>query len=120
MVTATVDSQTVTTTVTVTAVGGAIACVQDDSTKNFMLINVSTGEYAFVRCNPSLTLMGVGTVKVVGCTIRLTHVAVDRRVTASIDGCQKKGSAAVQTFSPSAVFTITDRNTTNNTCGCTM
>jgi hypothetical protein len=116
-VTATVDGQTVQTGITVTG-GASVICLQDDSNSNFIVFNKATGDYSFTRCSTGLTLTGKGTVKVTGCTIRLDHVASDRRITATMDTCQKKGSASVQTLSPSAVFTITDRNTANNTCAC--
>jgi pectin methylesterase-like acyl-CoA thioesterase len=105
------------TTVTITG-NASIVCLQDDSNRSFIVLNRATGEYSFTRCNPSLTLTGTGKVRTAGCSVRLEHFASDRRVTAMIDTCQKKGSASVQTFSPAALFTITDRNTANNTCAC--
>ena len=53
-----------------------------------------------------------------GVVITLQHVASGRRVQATIDTALKKGTASIQVFSPARTFTITDRNTANNTCQC--
>jgi hypothetical protein len=116
-ISATVDSQTVFTNVTITG-NANFNCVQDDSNRSSIVLNRVTGDYLITRCNPPLMLTGRGTVRTVGCSVRLEHFASDRRVTATIDTCQKRGTASVQTFSPAALFTITDRNTANNTCAC--
>jgi hypothetical protein len=46
----------------------------------------------------------------------LNITSPDRRVMSRIDQCTHTGSASVQTVSPKVKFTITDRNTTDNTC----
>lgn len=92
-------------------------CLQDDSNGNRIQINTTTGEYWFTTCS-GITLGGTGTVTKRGNTITLQHNAADRRVTAKIDSASKKGTASVQTFSPSRMYTITDKNTTDNTCTC--
>jgi hypothetical protein len=51
-----------------------------------------------------------------GCIFTLEHNAPDRRVMSRIDQCTNTGSASAQTVSPQVKFTITDRNTTDNTC----
>ncbi len=116
-VSATVDSQAVTTNITILG-AGTLFCIQDDSTGDFMTINTSTGAYTFKKCSSGVTLSGVGTVTIKGCLIRLQHNASDRRVLSSNDTCQKKATATIQTFGPSALFTISDRNTANDTCMC--
>lgn len=93
-------------------------CVQDESTRISIQFNSMTGDYIFTDCNSGLTLMGIGMVRVKGCYKTLEHVATDRRVTASFNGCAQKGNAAAQTFPGGSVITILDRNTANSTCPC--
>jgi hypothetical protein len=101
-------------------------CLQDDNNaQTVILINSFTGDYIFScpGCSSAgqtggATPPGKGTVTMKGCTITLEHNTTDRHVTAKIDQCTKTGSASVQTSSPKMKFTITDRNTTDNTCTC--
>ena len=94
-------------------------CVQDDTKRDTMLFNSQTGDYLFVRCGAgNVSLNGRGIARVMGGVITLEHNASDRRVLAKIDNSQKKGTASVQTFGPSATQTIIDRNTADNTCAC--
>ncbi len=100
------------------ASGGVFnACLQDDSNGNLLQINTATGEYQFANCGDFGT-SGAGQLAKKGCTITLQHNAADRRVLVKIDTCQKKATASVQIFSQGMTFSITDRNTTNNTCAC--
>jgi HYR domain len=94
-------------------------CVQDDTTGDTLLFDSQTGDYLFVRCGTSgFRLSGKATVQVKDGIIVLIHNAADRRVLARIVNSQKKGNATVQTFSPVAIYTLTDRNTLDNTCAC--
>jgi beta-propeller repeat-containing protein len=92
-------------------------CIQDDSNGSFLMFNSTSGEYQFTNC-AGVTITGVGTLRRRGDQITLEHNAGDRRVVASIDSAVNKGSAAIQSFSQGRTFTITDRNTANNTCNC--
>jgi uncharacterized delta-60 repeat protein len=92
-------------------------CVQDDSSRNTLQINLTTGEYQFTQCN-GITLNGTGILSKRGCTITLQHNATDRRLLAKIDSCLNKGSATVQRLSPYTFFTLTDKNMANNSCSC--
>jgi hypothetical protein len=80
-------------------------------------MDLSTGAYQFSNCR-GVTIAGRGIVKVKGCMITLQHLAIDRRVQAQIDTCQKKGTGSVQVLSTGLTFSLTDRNTANNTCVC--
>ena len=106
-------------------------CLQDDSTREFVLVwNTFNGEYIFANPFPPkppgqppqtgdttpLSLPGKGTIIMKGCILTLQHNAPDRRVFATLDTCTNTGSASVESSSPKVKFTITDRNTTDNTC----
>ena len=93
-------------------------CLQDDSNGNLLRFNSATGEYLFTRCGTGFMLGGTGTVTVRGSVITLQHNAADRRVLAQIDNATHTGKASVQVFSLGTTFTISDRNTANNTCAC--
>jgi hypothetical protein len=92
-------------------------CIVDDSNHNQLQVDPTTGAYTFTDC-ASFTLTGTGVVTTMGCTVVLQHVAPDRRVLAKIDLCGKRATASAQTYSPSILKTITDRNTANDVCGC--
>lgn len=63
------------------------------------------------------SLSGTGKPAMKGCIITLNHNAPDRRVFARLDVCNKSGDASVQSTSPKTNFTLTDKNTTDNTSG---
>ncbi len=93
-------------------------CVQDDSSASLLQLNSTTGNYQFTN-GSGFTISGTGTLIKRGSIITLQDYASDRRVLARIDTSVSKATASVQIFSPSTTFTITDRNTANNTCVCT-
>jgi len=93
------------------------SCIQDDSSRSVLQFNATTGEYQFSDCQ-GVTISGTAIVSRRGCNITLQHNASDRRVLIRVDDCRKTGTASIQLFSPSRTFTITDRNTANNTCSC--
>ena len=117
-------------------------CLQDP-TREFVLVwNTFNGEYIFAcpGCSPpagpaggssaqatvrAIAIKtaefkrGKGTITMKGCIFTLEHNAPDRRVMSRIDQCTHTGSASVQASppnSPKVKFTITDRNTADNTC----
>lgn len=109
-----------------TATGTVVAhrfdfCLQDDSSpQRVILINTFTGDCFFPQPG-GVNLGGRGTVTKKDCIITLTDSRPDRRVQSTIDPCSQTGSASVQTSppnSPKVKFTITDRNTKDNTCAC--
>jgi hypothetical protein len=92
-------------------------CLQDDSSRDFMLINSSTGDYIYQKCGAGgFTVTGKGIVRIRGGIVTLEHYGPDRKIVARIDNSVKKGTAGVVVAS--GPFTITDRNTANNTCSC--
>ena len=92
-------------------------CLQDDSNGSLLQFNSTTGAYQFTSCG-GFTIGGTGVITRRGGLITLQQNGPDRRVSAKIDGVLNKGTASVQIFSQGTTFTITDRNTLNNTCSC--
>jgi uncharacterized delta-60 repeat protein len=92
-------------------------CIQDDSSGNLLQINTMTGDYQFTNC-AGLTLGSTGTLTKRGSLITLQHNSADRRVLATVDTSAKRATASVQLLSQGQMFSITDRNITNNTCAC--
>lgn len=94
-------------------------CLQDSSSGDVLSLNLATGDYQFTRCGAAgFTISGKGTVRSKGNTLSLEHNSADRRVVAQVDTSVRRGTAAVQLFSLSTTFTITDRNTADNACTC--
>jgi hypothetical protein len=92
-------------------------CLQDDSNAAIVLLfNTVTGDYRFC-CNGTV-FTGKGVVVKQGSTWTLTHNAMDRRVSASLDASQNRGSASLQSPPGTTKCAITDRNLTNNSCSC--
>ncbi|HVF89647.1 MAG TPA: HYR domain-containing protein [Blastocatellia bacterium] len=97
--------------------GGFDVCLQDDSDPSrVLLFSTTTGQYLF--CCGARSFSGTGSVIVKGNNVTLSHVAPDRRVTARVDLSSARGSASIQNEAGKTICTITDRNTTNNTCAC--
>lgn len=67
---------------------------------------------------PPTGLTGTGTMVRKGCIITLTHNAPDRRVFAKLDACTNSANSTVEVPKTDTKFTITDRNTADNTCAC--
>lgn len=102
---------------TVTPSMGSVMVVQDDSNSNIMRFSSTTGEYLWTKCN-GFTLTGIGTLIIKGSIITLQHNRSDRRVLATVDNSVHKGTATAQVLPQGTTFTITDRNTTDDTFGC--
>jgi FG-GAP repeat protein/HYR domain-containing protein len=92
-------------------------CLQDDTNPNTAMVwNSVTGDYLF--CCGGVTYTGRGVVTRTGSIFTLTHNVPDRRLIASVDATQNRGTATLQ--SPPGVVrgTINDRDIRNNTCAC--
>jgi hypothetical protein len=94
-------------------------CLQDDSNRNLLQFNSTTGDYQFTNC-AGFTVSGTGSLIKKGSIITLQHYAADRRILVRIDTSVNKGTGSIQVFSQGTTFTITDRNTANNTCACSV
>jgi uncharacterized repeat protein (TIGR01451 family) len=107
------NSSSVTTTIT----RPFNLCLQDDSSRSTLQLSSITGDYLFTNCQ-GVTVGGRGAVTIKGSVVTLEDVGGDRRILARIDLSVMKGTASIQLFSPERLFTITDRNTADNTCLC--
>lgn len=103
--------------VTTAVVTSFNVCLQDDSNRNFLQFNSITGDYLFTNCQ-GVTVGGRGSITVKGSVVTLQDFTGGRKVLAKFDGSVRKGTGTIQLLSPARTFTITDRNTANNTCGC--
>jgi hypothetical protein len=92
-------------------------CLQDDSDGSRLAINTATGDYQFSTCT-GFTVRGTGTLNIRGGLVTLQHNAADRRILARIDMSVNRGTATIGVVSSGRTFTITDRNTSNNSCNC--
>lgn len=90
-------------------------CLQDDKGGGTFLFNSTTGDYIFTQSGGA-SMEGKGTLAKKGCIITLTDNRPDRRVMSKLDSCENKGNATIELDSPKAKFTVTDKNTTDNTC----
>ena len=92
-------------------------CIQDDSSGNLLLFNSTTGDYSFTNC-AGVSIGGRGMLTKRGGMITLQDFKGDRRVSGKLDTSTNSGSAGIQIYSQGGTLTITDRNTTNDTCRC--
>jgi uncharacterized delta-60 repeat protein len=92
-------------------------CIQDDSNGNIFKLNSTTADYQFTNCS-GFTLGGTGTLIKRESMITLQHTSSDRRVTVTINAGTHRATASLQVFSQGKTFSITDRNTLNNSCAC--
>jgi uncharacterized delta-60 repeat protein len=96
-------------------------CIQDDSNRDILKFNSTTGDYQFTSCGSrSVTLSGKAKVKVkkAGCLLKLTSNQSDHSLAASINICRKTGSASIQVTASGRTFDLSDGDITNNTCTC--
>jgi hypothetical protein len=114
----TVDMQTVSTPITITAPAAVFdVCIQDDGNPTTVFLgNLTTGAYIF--CCKGVTYTGTATVNRHGNISTFQHYASDRRVLATFDGGLFKGNGSIQAPPGSIKCTITDKDTRNNTCVC--
>ena len=92
-------------------------CVQDEGNGTVLKINSTTGEYQFTNCN-NITLSGTGTLRLQGCKLELNDSRSDRKLRVEVNSCAGKGTALLKVLTSGEMFTINDKNTTDNTCAC--
>lgn len=96
-------------------------CLQDDSNGNILQFNSLTGAYQFTQCSTGAIFTGTGTVTASGCNLQLNQNITNRKLQATVNTCTNTGSALLTVKTPPRTtnfYTISDSNTTNNTCTC--
>jgi len=92
-------------------------CLQDESNPSIVFLgNSQTGAYKF--CCGGTVFTGVAVVNRRGNIITFQDNSSDRRVLVTDDESVHIGKAALQSPPGNIRCTITDRNTTNNSCAC--
>jgi hypothetical protein len=121
-ISATVDNQTVFTTVTIDATLGFDVCVQDDASKSVLKFNSFGGSYQFIDCKKGGTLAtGTGKVTKLGCKIFLTTTGTKPGggpVSAEVNICTFVASATIKLTPTGATQILKDTDIRNNTCAC--
>src|SRR5215212_11673349 len=84
--------------VSVKAQDNELVTVQDDATNSFLVFNLRSGDYKFIRCGDQSVLYGIGKVTVSGCNVYMEDVGTNKRVLASVNICEQEGKAAVEVF----------------------
>jgi hypothetical protein len=92
-------------------------CLQDDSSGSILQLDSTMGVYLFTNC-AGVTVSGTGSLVKRGSVIALQDYRGDLRVLVKVDGAVSKATASIQIIAQDRTFTITDRNTTNNSCSC--
>jgi len=92
-------------------------CLRDPGNGNLLQINLTTGAYQFTNCS-GVMVGGTGTLVKKGCYVTLQHNSASVRLLARFDTCARTGTASLQVFSSGRTFSLTDRDSVNNTCGC--
>lgn len=87
--------------------------ITDDSGGGSAFLNSMTGDYMI--CCGGTIISGKGTLTKVGCILKVVHNPATKRVTITVDLCQKKGTAVVQMPPGVPLCTITDKDITNST-----
>ncbi|MEW6207725.1 MAG: HYR domain-containing protein [Acidobacteriota bacterium] len=92
-------------------------CLEDDSQRSAVLLfNSQSGDYRFRYAGGMLA--GRGGVTRKGNVFTLVDNRADRRVQATVDANVRRGSASLQSPPGQVRCSITDRNTTDNSCAC--
>jgi hypothetical protein len=92
-------------------------CLQDDTNPNTTMVwNSLTGDYRF--CCGGSTFVGRGLVSRKGSVFTLTSSPADRRLSATVDATQNKGTASLQAPPGTNRCSINDRDIRNNTGAC--
>jgi hypothetical protein len=97
--------------------------LQDDDSGDYLLIDLSTGEYKFKSCRADFVLGGIAQVGFSGCNVSLKEVSESRLVLIEADLCSGQGRAYIEVligapYSYTRVFTVTDTNTKNSAPEC--
>jgi hypothetical protein len=95
-------------------------CIQDNTSKNVVQLDTTTGQYRFTRCSDGLTFAGKGQLVNQSGVLKLTDHQAGWVISATFNPGQRTGNAVIQLIiAPglSETITISDTNPAN-TCGC--
>jgi hypothetical protein len=95
-------------------------CIQDNSSKNTLQLNTTTGEYRFVRCSDGFTITGRGKLASQSGILSLSDRQTGWVISASFNAGQRTGTANIQIISaPGTSQTIRINDTSPaNACSC--
>ena len=97
--------------------------LQDDTTGNYLLIDLTTGEYRFNSCQTQAAIGGHAKVSYSGCSIAGRDVSETRMVLAEVDLCSQQGRAIItiggEAIGPPALeYTVNDKNIRDSVAEC--
>jgi hypothetical protein len=102
--------------------------VQDDTSGDFLTVDMQTTAFNFHRCIDNVNLSGAGTVKPHGCFVDYNFAQNNVRISATIDTCSSNAKALVEVFdqqtygpivnAPPMRDSLNDANTLNNAMDC--
>jgi uncharacterized repeat protein (TIGR01451 family) len=92
-------------------------CLKNDGGGATLLFNSVSGQFIF--CCDGITLSGTATATRHGCTISLLRLGPSYRIQATVNACNKSGTAMLQVPPGRPRCQIVDRDISNNVCSCT-
>ena len=102
--------------------------VQDDTSGDFLTVDMQTTAFNFHRCSDGVILNGAGTVKAHGCFVDYNYAQNNVRISATFDTCGSTAKALVEVFdqqtygpivnAPPMRDSLNDVNTLNDAMDC--
>jgi hypothetical protein len=95
-------------------------CIQDNTSRNTLQLNTTTGEYRFIRCSDGFTITGKGALSSQNGIVWLTDRQSGWIIRAGFNPGQRTGTALIQIIIAPGVSQTVTINDTNpaNTCAC--
>jgi hypothetical protein len=91
-------------------------CLQDDRSGSTLQFDSCTGDYQFTKCGAgAFVLTGRGTTSLLGNVLTLRGDNVFALLNTNQGASLRSGTAVIRA---GRIFTVNDRNTADNTCGC--
>lgn len=106
-----------------------LMAVQDDTSGDFLTVDIQTTAFNFHRCIDNVNLNGAGTVKPHGCFVDFNYAQNNVRISATFDTCSSTAKALVEVFDQPQTYgpivnappmrdSLNDANITNNAMDC--
>ena len=105
-----------------------LMAVQDDTSGDFLTVDMQTTAFNFHRCIDNVNLNGAGVVKPHGCFVDYNYAQNNVRISATFDTCSSTAKALVEVFdqqtygpivnAPPMRDSLNDVNTTNDAMDC--